>query len=373
MFIFAKIIILNNFKLILKELHIINYRNISEKTIELDPVINAFIGKNGVGKTNILDAIYHLSLGKSYFNPIAIQNVMHDKDFYLIEGFFDNNNKQEHIVCSFKIGQKKVLKRNGKIYDKLSEHVGLIPVVIISPSDTDLIHSGSEFRRKFFDGIISSLDAHYLNTLINYQKVLGQRNALLKYFAVNQLFDELSLSIYDEQLVAYGNTIYNKRKSFLEQYNLSFQDLYYKISDNSETVNIIYNSQLETKDFSTLLSSNLYKDRLTQYTNFGIHKDDFLFELQNYPVKKFGSQGQKKSFLIALKLSHFEIVKNKLKQSPILLFDDVFDKLDEMRVEKIVKMVNDDVFGQIFITDTHIERMTQVLNKMLKSYKTCIL
>ena len=355
--------------MILKKLSLLNYKNITENSFEFESKINAIVGKNGIGKTTILDAIYHLALGKSYFNPLSTQNIKHGEDFFVIDGVFEKENRTEQIICSYKKAQKKVLKRNGKIYEKFSEHIGLIPIVIISPSDTDLIIEGSETRRIFIDNVISTFDVTYLNTLINYQKTLQQRNALLKYFALNQVFDADNLSIYNEQLSEFGQIIFTKRKDFLEKFVPVFQELYEVISENAEKVSIAYESQLHHESLDNLLHQNLQKDRITQYTTVGIHKDDILFNISDFPVKKFGSQGQQKSFLIALKLAQFDFIKKHTKTLPILLFDDIFDKLDAFRVQQIVNMVNDDIFGQIFISDTHPERTENIIKQTHKSYK----
>ena len=352
----------------LKQLSLLNYKNISDKSFDFDEKINCFVGKNGKGKTNILDAIFHLSYGKSYFNPLAVQNIKHEEEFFLIDGTFSKNEKEEKIACSLKRGQKKVLKRNNKIYDKLSDHVGFIPLVIISPSDTNLISEGSDVRRKFIDSVISTLDNSYLNELIQYNKLVAQRNALLKYFALNQSFDNETLSIYNEQIIPIGTNIFEKRKQFLEHFIPIFQKYYQLITDNAENVQLVYSSNLFESTFEELLSSNINKDKALQYTSVGVHKDDLSFEIDNYLIKKFGSQGQQKSFLIALKLAQFDFIKQQSGVLPILLFDDIFDKLDESRVQKIVAMVNDDVFGQIFISDTHVERTEAIIKSTHQSY-----
>lgn len=352
----------------LKNLSLLNYKNIAEANYEFDPKINCFTGKNGVGKTNILDAIYHLAYGKSYFNPLAVQNIKHGEDFFVIDGTFEKNERNEQIVCSLKKGMKKVLKRNGKIYDKFSEHVGFIPLVIISPSDSDLITEGSETRRKFIDSVISQLDPAYLQELINYQKVVAQRNALLKYFALNHTFDKDTLSIYNEQLDTLGHALFEKRKQFLEDFIPIFNKHHQSITDSAEDVSLKYDSHLHDKRLLDLFGESLQRDRVLQYTSVGIHKDDLLFEIDGHPIKKFGSQGQQKSFLIALKLAQFEFIKKQSGVLPILLFDDIFDKLDETRVAKIVQMIDDKVFGQIFISDTHPERTEAIVKATHQSY-----
>ena len=353
----------------LKKISLFNYKNFSEANFEFDNKINCFVGKNGIGKTNVLDAIYHLSYGKSYFNPLAVQNIKHGEEFFVIDAELEKENRTEQIVCSLKKGQKKILKRNGKVYDKFSDHIGFVPLVIISPADRDLNIEGSETRRKFMDSVISQLDALYLQQLIQYQKVISQRNALLKYFALNHVFENDTLSIYNEQLNSFAQSIFEKRKAFIQEFIPIFNKHHQAITDSQETVQLVYESHLFDHDLATLLVENINKDRALQYTSVGIHKDDLSFEIDSYPIKKFGSQGQQKSFLIALKLAQFEFLKKQSGVKPILLFDDIFDKLDESRVAKIVDMVNSDTFGQLFISDTHPERTETIVKSTLQSYK----
>ena len=353
----------------LQKISLVNFKNIESQTFSFEKKINCFVGNNGVGKTNVLDAIYYLSFAKSYFNPVAVQNIKHQQDFFVVEGEYLVNNRSEKIICSLKKGQKKVLKRNGKIYERFSDHIGQFPLVIISPADRDLIIEGSETRRKFIDGVISQQDKQYLKALISYNKVLGQRNALLKFFAANRTFDELNLSVYNEQLILYGTQIYEKRKEFLKEFVPIFNEKYQIISNDKEHVSLHYKSQLEDLSFEELLKRNLEKDKILQYTSVGVHKDDLSFEIGTYPVKKFGSQGQQKSYLIALKLAQFEFIKRQSNITPILLLDDIFDKLDEHRVAQIIELVNKDEFGQIFITDTHFERTETVVKQSNKPYE----
>ena len=353
----------------LKRISLLNYKNFSEVDFELDAKINCFVGKNGIGKTNILDAIYHLANGKSYFNPLAVQNIKHNEDFFVVDGEFEKNERSEQILCSLKKGQKKILKRNGKIYEKFSDHIGFIPLVIISPADSDLIIEGSETRRKFIDSVISQLDSSYLQKLIQYQKIISQRNALLKYFALNHIFENDTLSIYNEQLNTLGHAIFEKRKNFLADFIPIFNNYHREITNSAEKVQLVYESDLFEKDTLTLLEENISKDRALHYTSVGVHKDDLSFEIDNHPIKKFGSQGQQKSFLIALKLSQFDFVKKQSGEKPILLFDDIFDKLDEFRVSKIIEMVNNEEFGQLFISDTHSERTENIVKTTHQSYK----
>src|SRR5690606_22259864 len=355
--------------MLLKKISLINYKNFTSRTFEFNSKINCLVGNNGMGKTNVLDAIYYLSFGKSYFNPIATQNIKHGEEFFVIDGEFEKNGREEKIICSFKKGQKKIIKRNGKAYEKFSEHVGFLPLVIISPADRDLITEGSETRRKFIDSVISQSDRTYLKFLINYNKTLVQRNSLLKYFALNNTFDSETLSIYNEQLNEFADYIFKARKDFLEIFIPIFKNAYEVISGGKETVNLVYESHLFDNDLKTLLEQNLNKDRALQYTSTGIHKDDLGFEIEQFPVKKFGSQGQQKSFLIALKLAQFEFIKEQAGVTPILLLDDIFDKLDENRVSHIIKMVNKEEFGQIFISDTHPERTEAVIKETGLSYE----
>jgi len=353
----------------LEKLSIINFKNFETQTFDFQDKINCFVGKNGVGKTNVLDAIYYLSFAKSYFNPIAVQNIRHEQNFFVVEGDYKISDRKEKIICSLKRGQKKVLKRNGKAYEKFSDHIGQIPLVIISPSDRDLVIEGSDTRRKFIDGVISQQDKGYLQDLIAYNKVLSQRNALLKYFAANRTFDLTNLEVYNDQMIGYGSRIYEKRKDFLEKFIPIFNEKYQIISNDKEQVNLSYKSQLQNASLQNLLLNSLEKDKVLQYTTVGIHKDDLNFEIGAHSIKKFGSQGQQKSYLIALKLAQFEFIKQQSNITPILLLDDIFDKLDESRVSHIVELVNSEEFGQIFITDTHSERTEKVVKKSDKPYQ----
>lgn len=355
--------------MILESLSLLNYKNFSEQSFSFDHKINCFLGNNGVGKTNILDAIYHLSFGKSYFNPIALQNIKYDESFFMISGTYLIDSTEEKITVSLKKGQKKIIKRNGKVYEKLSEHIGFLPLVIISPADSDLIIEGSATRRKFIDSVISQSDKKYLQELIKYNKVLAQRNSLLKYFALNNTFNKDTLSIYNEQLTNFSTYIFNKRKAFLETFIPIFKERYRIISNSKEEIDLVYKSDLTDASLDKLLEENLAKDKVLQYTSVGIHKDDLLFLKDSFPIKKFGSQGQQKSFLIALKLAQFDFIKAQSGNNPILLLDDIFDKLDENRVAQLIKLVEDENFGQLFITDTHATRTEAVVKQVHQSYK----
>jgi len=353
----------------LKKIALVNYKNFDTTEFVFDEKINCFVGNNGAGKTNVLDAIYHLAFAKGYFNSVSGQNIKHGQDFFLIEGVFEKFNKEELLSCSLKRGQKKVVKRNGKEYEKISNHIGLIPLVIISPADTNLITEGSDVRRKFIDGVIAQSDKLYLQNLIKYNKVLSQRNSLLKYFALNHTFDALNLNIYNEQLIEIGSKIYLKRKEFLAKFIPIFKESYKHIAGVDGNVDLQYKSHLDSVDFKTLLADSLEKDCFLQYTSVGIHKDDLLYTIEGHAIKKFGSQGQQKSYLVALKLAQFDFIKKQMNTIPILLLDDIFDKLDASRVEKLIALVNEDAFGQVFISDTHARRTEEVIKKTNQTFK----
>ncbi|PHR95824.1 MAG: DNA replication and repair protein RecF [Leeuwenhoekiella sp.] len=355
--------------MILKALSLINYKNFVSASFELDAKINCFVGNNGVGKTNVLDAIYHLSFGKSYFNPITTQNINHDADFFVIDGVYEKNEREEKVIVSAKRGQKKVIKRNGKVYERFSDHIGFLPLVIISPADRDLIIEGSETRRKFIDGVISQSDKAYLDTLLKYNKTLSQRNALLKYFNANHTFNPDTLEIYNAQMHDLGSLLFQKRAAFLEAFTPIFKKRYEAISGGKENVKLKYKSQLHDAPLNQLFVENLKKDRALQYTSVGVHRDDLGFKIEGHPVKKFGSQGQQKSYLIALKLAQFDFIKAQSNTTPLLLLDDIFDKLDENRVTQIIDLVNDENFGQLFISDTHPDRTEAIVKEIHQSYK----
>lgn len=355
--------------MILKSLSLLNYKNFESKTFTFNEKINCIVGNNGIGKTNVLDAIYHLSFGKSYFNPVATQNIKHETDFFVVNGDYLKHGNSEKIIVSLKRGQKKVIKRNGKPYEKFSEHIGFLPLVIISPADRDLIIEGSETRRKFIDSVISQSNKTYLSDLISYNKILAQRNALLKYFALNHTFNQDTLDVYNGQLLNHGSKIFKQRAQFLEEFIPIFKARYEAISSGNETVNLVYQSDLFENALDILLVNALSKDKALQYTSVGIHKDDLQFNIDEHPIKKFGSQGQQKSFLIALKLAQFDFIKKQSGDNPILLLDDIFDKLDDQRVSQIIKLVDDENFGQLFISDTHVDRTENAIKKVHQTYE----
>jgi DNA replication and repair protein RecF len=354
----------------LDHLHLLNFKNYSEATLALSPKINCFLGPNGEGKTNLLDAVYYLAFCKSFFNPADSQLIKHEESFMVVQGEFQRKEKSEKIYAGLKKGQKKQFKCNKKDYEKLADHIGLIPLVMISPSDSQLILEGSEVRRKFIDQIISQYDRAYLDHLIQYNRALSQRNRLLKKFMEIRSFDEASLEIWDRQLIQYGQPIFEKRAAFIEDFTPLFQEHYNFISGQKETVSLQYLSPLQSGDFQTLLLESREKDRRRTYSTCGIHKDDLGFELAGYPMKRFGSQGQQKTYLLALKLAQAEYLKEVKEVAPILLLDDIFDKLDQERVSHLMSVVQRDWFGQVFITDTHQSRLKKIFDELGAEYKT---
>lgn len=343
----------------LKNLQLANFKNFDEADIELSSNINCFIGNNGVGKTNVLDAIYYLSFCKSYFNQPDAFTTKHHKAFFTIRGQYNSSStSREEILCQYDATKKKKrFKRNGKTYPKLAEHIGLIPLVMISPYDRDLINNHSEIRRKYLDSVISQFNKAYLYALIRYNKALSQRNALLKSFAEGQYYEAALIEIWNKELSQYGQEIYDIRQSFIADFLPIFQKYFAWISQGKETVSIAYHSSLQENNMEQLLQNNITKDRAVRYTSNGIHKDDLGFFMADYPIKKYGSQGQQKSFVIAIKMAQFEYMREITKTTPILLLDDIFDKLDHQRVAQIIELVNTDAFGQVFITDTQAERI----------------
>jgi DNA replication and repair protein RecF len=348
----------------LQQLSVINFKNYAEAGLTFSEGVNVFTGNNGAGKTNLLDAIHYLSLCKSYFNPIDSQQIKQGTDFFIITGNFSRNNKPENVACAVKRNQKKQFKRNKKDYQRLADHIGLLPLVMVSPYDISIIIEGSEERRKFIDNVISQTDNSYLDELITYNKVLANRNALLKTIADTGRYDPVFLEILDEQLIASGNRIFEKRKAFMESFTGIFNKHYTFLSDNAEQVELIYESQLLQNDFASLLKKNLERDRVLERTGAGIHKDDLIFAIHGMPMKKFGSQGQQKSFLIALKLAQYSFLVKQNGFKPILLLDDIFDKLDDQRVTKLMQMISNHDFGQVFITDTSQERVEGIFNRI---------
>jgi DNA replication and repair protein RecF len=348
----------------LKTLSLVNFKNYEQLDIPLSAKINCFVGENGVGKTNLLDAIHYLSLCKSNLNPVDSQNVRYDQDFLVIQGLFERNGKEENIYCGIRKQKKKQFKRNQKEYTRLSEHIGLIPLVMISPADSILINGGSEERRKFMNGVIAQYSRVYLENLIQYNRALTQRNKLLKDFAFSRNFDPRMLEIWDEQLIRYGEPIYEERIRFVNELLPVFNAFYSQVSGDREKVNLSYQAHLQDSGFREGSKASNEKDRILQYTTFGIHKDDLGMDLESYSLKKSGSQGQQKTFLVALKLAEFEFIRKLTKIPPILLLDDIFDKFDAGRVKHIISLVAENQFGQIFITDTNEQRLKGILREI---------
>ena len=353
--------------LLINKISILNYKNILDKTFNFDNKINCFVGNNGVGKTNILDSIYHLAIGKSSFSISNENNINHESEFMLLDGLFSINNKKENITCSLKRNETKVLKRNEKIYKKLSDHFGLIPVVLISPYDTNLIIEGSSERRKFMDSIISTYDKNYLQNIITHGKLIKQRNKILKYFNKSAKIDMDSILVYNDQIVKLSKPIHECRKNFVSEFVPLVIDKYNNISGKNEKVALQYKSDLNENEIGDLLEKSFQKDMILQFTSCGIHKDDLIFKIDNNSIKRFGSQGQQKSFLISLRFAEFEFLKNSNDLAPILLMDDIFDKLDIQRVKNIVDLVNSSEFGQLFVSDTDKPRIEKVIRSLKNS------
>ena len=355
----------------LKSLSLLNFKNFESLDLELCHKMNCFIGDNGIGKTNILDSIYYLSFCKSAINQSDKQNIKQDEEFFVIQGEFFREGENEKIYCGFQKDKKKSFRRNNVEYQRLSEHIGFIPIVFSTPYDSNLIHLGSEVRRKFVDSIISQFNKNYLNDLMAYNQTLEQRNSLLKKASKNPKFDYDEIEIWDIQLVKKGIEIYNVRKIFANEIKPIFQDYYNKISQykTTENVELIYNTQLIDEDFALLLKKNFEKDKFLQYTSAGIHKDDFEFLLNNNLIKRYASHGQQKTYTISLKFAQYDYIKNKINFNPILLLDDIFDKLDKKRVKMITQLVANDNFGQIFMTDTSHTRLPEIVENLNIEYK----
>ncbi|HOZ29826.1 MAG TPA: DNA replication and repair protein RecF [Bacteroidales bacterium] len=353
----------------LKNISLVNFKNFANFEMEFCPKINCFIGDNGTGKTNILDSIHYLSFCKSFINFSDRQNIRTGEDFFVIQGNFDLYEKSETIYCGMQADKRKSFRRNGVEYQKLSEHIGLLPVVFTNPCDSNLIHEGSECRRKFSDSVISQFDHEYLNNLIKYNHILDQRNNMLKNLQKGLKIDKDEVEIWNIQLAETGKKIHSSRNAFTTEISEFFQNYYNLISDSKENVQLIYQSQLHNDNMLLLLEKNLEKDIVLGYTSAGIHKDDFDFRIENQPIKRYGSQGQQKTFVISLKFAWFSYIKHKTNMAPILLLDDIFDKLDKKRVKVITKLVSENDFGQIFITDTSYSRMPDILKNLQIDYK----
>ncbi len=354
----------------LEKLSLFNFKNHEEAAFSFCHEINCFTGNNGTGKTNVLDAIYYLGLCKSYFTVSDSQCITQGAAFFTIHGTFTLNNAEEDIYCGLKQGQRKIMKRNQKEYPRLADHLGLIPIVMIAPADQELVTSGSEERRKLMDNIICQCDKIYLDNLSAYIRILAQRNSLLKGLAQNIVKDDGSLQIWDEQLAAYGTLIHQRRTAFAKDIQDDFKRIYRVITGNLESASFLYNSALHKSDMLSLLNAHHHRDKMLQYTSSGVHKDDLEFQIEGKAVKKFGSQGQQKSFVVAFKLALYQYIKRIHKENPILLLDDIFEKLDDTRMQNLLGLVGGDDFGQLFITDTHEGRAEEVFKKYHREVKS---
>lgn len=352
----------------LKNISIINYKNLADVSLALSPKINCFIGSNGEGKTNLLDAIYYLSFCKSMTTNIDSNVIRHDADFFMIQGEYENEDGvMEEVYAGMKRGVKKQFKRNKKAYKRLSEHIGLIPLIIVSPDDTSIIRGGSEERRKMLDMVIAQFDATYIDALNNYNKALQQRNVLLK---MEDEPDATLLELWEEEMARHGEAIYSKRDAFVKDFIPVFQEIYRTISGEREEVTLEYISHCQRGRLIDVIQRDRHKDRAVGYSLHGIHRDDLEMNLGGFPMKREGSQGQNKTYAISLKLAQFDFLRKTISSTtPLLLLDDIFDKLDASRVEKIVNLVAGNDFGQIFITDTNRDHLDQILKDRDFDYK----
>lgn len=355
----------------LSKITLTHFKNYDQQSAVFSARLNCFVGLNGMGKTNLLDAIYYLCIGKSYFagNDKNVMQKKSDADFFRLDGQFIRKDKKERIIVKVIPGKRKEIERNQIVYQRLSEHLGLLPVVIIAPFDVQLALDGSEARRKFLDNTLSQLEPEYLKQLIQYNKLLQQRNALLKRFAEERSFNRTLITTYNAQLVPLGTYIHEQRKQFLENFLPVFQDYYTTIANSKETVTYRYVSKLHDTDFATLLEGNIEKDRILQRTTAGIHRDDIDFKINETPLKRFASQGQLKSFVLALKLGQYQLMRQEKGLAPLLLLDDIFDKLDGNRVTQLVQLLLEREFGQIFITDTDEHRVERIIQAFDMDYK----
>ena len=350
----------------IENLKLVNFKNYQDIEVDMCSNINCLVGNNGVGKTNLLDGLYYLSFCKSFFNPQDIQNIRHGEEFFAIHGRYVDSETEERskISCVVKAGHGKQMKVNGKVCKTFAEHIGKVPLVMVSPIDQIIITGGSDVRRKFMDGVISQTNHEYLHQLLQYQKGVDQRNKLLKQMAEDRYFDEAMVEMWDVQLAKYGSEIVKERKNFLKDFVPLFDEYYNWIATEKEHSEIVYQTQVGEGDYLELLKAAHDKDKVMQYTTVGVHKDDLEMMLGGYAVKRFGSQGQQKTFVLALKLAQFQYIYNVCGEKPILLLDDVFDKLDMGRVKQLVQLVGSDRFGQVMLTDTQPGRVEGIFEAM---------
>lgn len=346
----------------LSSLKLLHFRNHREADLELGPEVNCFVGPNGVGKTNLLDAVHYLSLAKSYFDPVDMHNILNGEELFMVQGTMVSEAGPEAILCSVRSGQRKILSRNKKEYERLADHIGRYPVVMITPYDGQLVLDGSEVRRRFLDGLIAQFDRSYLEALMRYNRTLTQRNTLLKRFAEQGGGSLEALEPWDEQLVAHGTTVFAVRSAFMNELVPLLERHYQGISAGPERVALQYRSALEGTSMRELIRQAWDRDRHAQHTTQGIHKDDLLFTINGQPLKRYGSQGQQKTYLIALKLAQFDLTRERAGRRPILLLDDIFDKIDPQRMRHLLKLLSDQRFGQVLITDTDAKRLHTALD-----------
>ena len=353
--------------MILNRITILNYKNLEQVELSFSPKLNCLFGRNGMGKTNLLDALYFLSFCKSAGNPVDSQNIRHEADFFMIQGFYEEENGElEEIYCGMKRRQKKQFKRNKKEYSRLADHIGFIPLVMVSPADQELILGGSEERRRFMDVVISQFDKAYLEALIRYNKALAQRNVLLKS---DLPVDEELFTVWEEMMAQAGEVVFAKREAFIREFTPIFQDFYAYISQEHEAVTLTYESHARDTSLYEVIRQSRQRDQIMGFSLKGIHKDELVMQLGGYPLRREGSQGQNKTYLVALKLAQFDFLKRMGRTTPLLLLDDIFDKLDAHRVEQIVKLVAGKRFGQIFISDTNREHLDAILQKVESDYR----
>ncbi len=346
----------------LNSLRLFNFKNHAEVNLAFDTPVNCIVGKNGSGKTNVLDAIHYLSFSKSSLNPSDGQNIKHQESGFFLRGNFTVNGKLKEVECTIQTAGKKVLREDGQDYTRFSEHVGKYPVVLIAPQDIELIWDGAELRRRFVDTILSQIDRAYLEHLIVYTHQLKQRNSLLKNFSDSGQVDIQLLETYNARLIESGEFIFKSRQKFCLEFAGRVTQ-HYQYLAAEEMAGINYKSDLSEVGFAQLLKNSVQRDLALQRTTTGIHRDDFVFTLNGYEIRRVGSQGQQKSFLVALKLAEFEVIKAKLKVNPILLLDDIFDKLDDNRIHRLITLVAAGTFGQLFITDARPDRTLAILTE----------
>jgi DNA replication and repair protein RecF len=346
----------------LEQISITDFKNIAAATLRFSPHINCIIGNNGEGKTNLLDAIYHLSMTKSYFSGSDLSNIRHGQPFFLIQGRFQHEDATAQVHCGVQRDEGKVVKHNNKVYPRLTDHVGLFPLVMISPTDHALINESGEERRKYLNGLLSQFDKEYLNTLLHYNHVLLQRNKLLKSPLNTGAMDVL-LTL-NEQLGQYGQLVYERRKQLVESLQPHFQKIYTGLSKDREEVSLGYRSDLDKGALTDLLQQHFERDRIMQHTTVGVHRDDLAMHLDGYPLRRTGSQGQQKTYLLALKLAQFDLLYQHKGFHPLLLLDDIFDKLDAGRIHELISLVAHESFGQIFFTDSHKVRLDSMVREL---------